>query len=277
MQIACPDCKTPITNNSNCQNCGWQLKKIDERVINLLPSNLTSEKINEDLIHLKNKEDFSLWRDLIFKKRFYIERLLNYWKDQFFDEKKKSFLEIGGGMCYISCVMKSLYPEMKVWATDVSPNYLSQKSSRLQDFFDVKIDQYAAVDGEHLPFPDNSFDIIFIAHSIHHIGNTESFFREVNRVLSEDGIFYGVDHIAAKWDKFYRRDAENAHKARGEPFGIHERVIRLSEYELDLKNAGIKKYKIKHEKNRKLKNLYEMKIKNYWSGVTVSISFNKNK
>jgi ubiquinone/menaquinone biosynthesis C-methylase UbiE len=249
---------------------------MSENVISLLPSILSKEKSNENLIHIENKRGDVLWRDILYKKKFYIERLLKHWKKNFLDDSKKSFLEIAGGYCYISCVIKSLRPDLTVWASDVSPSYLESKSSRLAAFFGVKIDQYAAIDAENLPFEDESFDIIFIAHSIHHIGNTEQFFREANRVLTRNGVFYGVDIAAPRLDYFYQKDIAKRALV-GEPLGIHERVIRLSEYINDLENAGIRNYSITHEKNKLYKNIIDLKWKNYFRSATIAITFRKNK
>jgi ubiquinone/menaquinone biosynthesis C-methylase UbiE len=275
MNLICPDCQSKLKEQINCLSCGWSSSSKSGKVISLLPSNLSKEKINENLIHVDDKRNDILWRDILYKKKFYIERLLKHWGKNFLDDSKKSFLEIAGGYCYISCVIKSLRPDITVWASDVSFSYLESKSSRLAPFFGVDIDQYAAIDAENLPFEDESFDIIFIAHSIHHIGNTEQFFREANRVLTRNGVFYGVDIAAPRLDYFYRKDiAKRA--LTGEPLGIHERCIRLPEYTHDLENAGVRNYAITHEKNRPDKNLIDLKLRNYFRGVTISITFGKN-
>ena len=276
MNLICPDCKSKLAKQIQCYTCGWSVSIISENVISLLPSILSKEIINENLIHIENKRNDVVWRDILFNKKFYIERLLNHWKKNFLDDSKKNFLEIAGGYCYISCVIKSLRPDLTVWASDVSSSYLESKSSRLAPFFGVKIDQYAAIDAENLPFEDESFDIIFIAHSIHHIGNTEQFFREANRVLTRNGVFYGVDIAAPRLDYFYKKDIAKR-TLTGEPLGIHERCIRLSEYINDLENAGIRDYAITHEKNRLDKNIIDLKVKNFFRGATISITFGKNK
>jgi ubiquinone/menaquinone biosynthesis C-methylase UbiE len=276
MNLICPDCKSRLAKQIKCPSCGWSASSISENVISLLPSILSKEKFSENLIHTEDKRKDILWRDILYKKKFYIERLLNHWGKNFLDDSKKSFLEIAGGYCYISCVIKSLRPDITVWASDVSPSYLESKSSRLAPFFGVKIDQYAAIDAENLPFEDESFDIIFIAHSIHHIGNTEQFFKEANRVLTKNGIFYGVDIAAPRLDYFYQKDIARRSMV-GEPLGIHERCIRLSEYIDDLENAGIRNYAITHEKNKPYKNIIDLKLKNYFRSATISITFRKNK
>jgi len=256
-----------------CTVCDWAGVDRDG-ILNLLPSVLSSEKQNENLIHIEDKEQSCIWKDLLYKKKFYIDRLEKHWKKHFLRDDAKSFLEIGGGLCYISAAIKHQRPDMVVWATDVSPEYIRSKSVVVGNFMDVKIDQYASVDAENMPFEDETFDIVFVSHSIHHIGDTKKFFSEANRILKKGGVFFGVDVIAPRLEHFYDDDA-NKRAQRGEPLGIHERSIKLADYKKDLDDAGIKNYVIKHEKYDGLKNLYSLKVTNLWRGVTVMIKFEK--
>ena len=46
------------------------------------------------------------------------------------------------------------------------------------------------VEGHHLPFPDNTFDLVTSVDTLEHIPDLPGFFREVNRVLKKGGRFY---------------------------------------------------------------------------------------
>jgi SAM-dependent methyltransferase len=48
--------------------------------------------------------------------------------------------------------------------------------------------QFHAVDANHLPFPDESFDIVYGAAFVHHLDEWSPFFLEVHRVLKPGGI-----------------------------------------------------------------------------------------
>lgn len=48
-------------------------------------------------------------------------------------------------------------------------------------------------DAENLPFPDNVFDIVTMHAALHHIPSPSNCFKEIYRVLSEEGIMY-IDH-----------------------------------------------------------------------------------
>lgn len=55
-----------------------------------------------------------------------------------------------------------------------------------------------SVDGQTLPFPDRSFDLISCNHVLEHIFETEKFVREIRRVLCDDGLaVISVPNIAA--------------------------------------------------------------------------------
>lgn len=46
------------------------------------------------------------------------------------------------------------------------------------------------VEGHHLPFPDDTFDLVTSVDTLEHIPDLPGFFREVNRVLKKGGRFY---------------------------------------------------------------------------------------
>jgi len=53
---------------------------------------------------------------------------------------------------------------------------------------------FCAVDACHLPFPDESFDVIYGCSCVHHIEDTGTLFAEVSRCLKPGGICRFLDH-----------------------------------------------------------------------------------
>lgn len=50
--------------------------------------------------------------------------------------------------------------------------------------------EYQVMDIEHIPFADNSFDIVIANMMLYHVPNLENGLAEVRRVLKKDGCFY---------------------------------------------------------------------------------------
>jgi SAM-dependent methyltransferase len=214
----------------------WPNRARQNRVIDLLPEVLDAEKINENKIHETVNDLVS--RDLLTKKRFYMDRFEKRWKKGIIRPETRSFLELAGGLCYISALVKLHRPDIEVWATDVAPLYLERKSVVTAQLFGVQVDQFAAIDAENLPFEDNQFDAVFIAHSIHHIGNIERMLQEVHRVLAPGGRFLGIDIAAPSNRKAFDADLKDR-AGRGDEHGIHEKSISFAGWADIVRVSGV--------------------------------------
>lgn len=83
---------------------------------------------------------------------------------------KKSFLDIGCGRGYLLNVIGKEKPNLSLTGVDVL------KHVPLDDA------EYVQGSAENLPFPDNSFDYVFAAHTIEHVRDMEAMVREMKRV-----------------------------------------------------------------------------------------------
>ncbi len=72
--------------------------------------------------------------------------------------------------------------------------------------------------GEQIPYPDDSFDVVFADNVLEHLADPESVFREVRRVLKPGGLFLG---------KTPNRRHYMAFIARLTPHRFHQFVNRL--------------------------------------------------
>ena len=158
---------------------------------------LVGEKVAEDRVHDEVGE--STWRRVIFGKS---ERM---WTFEHRDMPRlmahrptARFLEVGGGLCYASAVVKLAYPEATVTATDLSLNYLNNHAIRLGVFMGSPVDVYAAADAEDLPFPDESFDAIFSQMLLYRLADPFAALRSIRRVLAPGGIYLGIER-ASPW------------------------------------------------------------------------------
>ncbi|HKH41147.1 MAG TPA: class I SAM-dependent methyltransferase [Solirubrobacterales bacterium] len=101
------------------------------------------------------------------------------------DEPFGDALEIGAGTGYFSLNLVQAGLIKRATATDISPGMLAtleENASRLG--LEVKT---AAAEAETLPFPDESFDLIFGHAVLHHIPDLERAFSEFARVLRSGG------------------------------------------------------------------------------------------
>jgi hypothetical protein len=54
-----------------------------------------------------------------------------------------SILELGGGQCWASCIVKRLYPQARVTATDISPAAVASLN-KWEHIYKVKVDEVGA-------------------------------------------------------------------------------------------------------------------------------------
>jgi len=67
--------------------------------------------------------------------------------------------------------------------------------SRLRKARSLGLDVLQA-SGDALPFPDNSWDMIYIAHVLHHIANYQFVLHEIGRCLTPGGVVFLVETVS---------------------------------------------------------------------------------
>jgi ubiquinone/menaquinone biosynthesis C-methylase UbiE len=103
--------------------------------------------------------------------------------------KGRSFgdgLEIGSGTGYFSLNLLQLGAIERLTATDISPGMLKRLSNTAAAL-GLEVDT-VATEAEHLPFEDESFDLVFGHAILHHIPDLERAFSEFRRVLRPGGV-----------------------------------------------------------------------------------------
>ncbi len=101
------------------------------------------------------------------------------------EKTARCILEIGSGTGIYSQQILGLSPDRLI-ATDISRPMLDIAKNKLSD----KRLLGCVNQAESLPFADNSFDSVWAFACFHHVGNTQSGFNEVSRVLKKDGDFF---------------------------------------------------------------------------------------
>lgn len=238
VKLRCPDCGKalgPLAESVVCPGCGRQFAP-SGGVWDLRPATMASVKVNEDWVH--EEEGLPSWRRLFYHKRYWIEWCETLWFPTILSERTRTFLEIGGGLCYASALAKARIPHACVVATDVSPHYLRRHALRVGEIMESPADVYAAADAETLPFDDGQFDAVYSQIVLYRLPDPARALREIQRVLAPRGRYLGVERASPwAWPFFAREACQMAERARR--LGVSEQPIRYRDWEKILEAAGL--------------------------------------
>jgi SAM-dependent methyltransferase len=110
-----------------------------------------------------------------------LRKALGSWPDRPFGDA----LEIGAGTGYFSLNLLQAGAIERATATDISPGMLATLGENAKGLgLEVRT---AAAEAETLPFPDESFDLVFGHAVLHHIPDLEQAFSEFARVVRPGG------------------------------------------------------------------------------------------
>jgi SAM-dependent methyltransferase len=237
IRVRCPDCGKglgTLLGAPVCPGCGRRFAT-ESGVWNMLPTALDRVKRNEDEAHLA--VGLATWRRLFFHKRYWLEWCEARWVPEVVGEGTRTFLEIGGGLCYAAALAKARMPGGAVVATDVSPRYLRQHARRVGEILGSPADLYAAVDAESLPFEDGQFDAVYSQIVLYRLPEPARALREIHRVLAPGGRYLGIERASPWAPPFAGREAR-AMAARARAGGVAERPISYRDWQAILTGAG---------------------------------------
>lgn len=102
-------------------------------------------------------------------------------------QKGDRVLEVGVGTgIHAQHLLKQSYGTCSYTGVDLSTDMLDVARKRLHMYPDI---QLLEMDGEHLSFPDNTFDSVFISGTLHHLEDFAQGVAELIRVLKPGGRF----------------------------------------------------------------------------------------
>ncbi len=110
---------------------------------------------------------------------------------RFEEDIPAQLLDVGCGDGATEFFLQQYLPKIEVMAIDVSQKSIEiARSRKLPNVF------FNLFDGSTIPFPGNSFDIVFVAGVLHHISpqNQKNIILEIYRVLKPKGRVYIFEH-----------------------------------------------------------------------------------
>ncbi len=135
--------------------------------------------------------------------RRYLEFLSYY---ELFPAKKTGrILELGCGIGYQSAFLASVADE--VVATDLPEENAEshapgmKAAEDLHKSLNISNVRLVPCSAEELPFPDNSFDMVYSSHVLEHIPDQKKALLEINRVLKNNGLHFCV--VPTRAEKVY--------------------------------------------------------------------------
>jgi SAM-dependent methyltransferase/uncharacterized protein YbaR (Trm112 family) len=91
-------------------------------------------------------------------------------------------------------------------------------------------------DGEHLPFPNSAFDVVYCVATLHHALDLPRMVREMARVARPGGVVAGLN----EGTRGVGRSAENPDQAAEKAVGINEHVHTVWAYVAAFARAGLR-------------------------------------
>jgi len=102
-------------------------------------------------------------------------------------------LDIGTGAGHTCLAFAPLLAECV--GLDVTPEMVQVATGLAADKGMTNV-RFLQAEAEHLPFADDTFDVVTCRFAAHHFANVEQAMREVSRVLRPGGTFLLIDHYA---------------------------------------------------------------------------------
>ncbi|MFZ1256763.1 MAG: bifunctional demethylmenaquinone methyltransferase/2-methoxy-6-polyprenyl-1,4-benzoquinol methylase UbiE [Saprospiraceae bacterium] len=96
-------------------------------------------------------------------------------------------LDVASGTCALSIQAVTMYPNIKIAATDISLKMLQNGFHRIEKLGFQKNIEISVEDAEHLSFSDNTFDAVMVAFGVRNFENLEAGLQEMRRVLKPHG------------------------------------------------------------------------------------------
>lgn len=118
----------------------------------------------------------------------HLELILNFLKVQ----PGMKILDLGTGTGYLAFPLAKKYPKTDVTGLDIVEKALDENRNRAENGGITNL-QFVAYNGMEFPFEDHTFDLVVTRYALHHFPAIHDTFREISRVLKENGALFLSD------------------------------------------------------------------------------------
>lgn len=182
--------------NIQLTNTKTMLSLIDELQIE---NNMDISDIYTKFLQIQNRTNLQLQfetpdglktRVLFHHKHTHFEENFHEWMFNHYEFRiGDKVLEIGCGDGTLwQCNKNRIPKDIEITLSDISQKMIDESYLKLHDITQIKSYDYA--DCFHLPYDDESFDIIIINHVLMYFENLNQALKEIYRVLKKDGTLY---------------------------------------------------------------------------------------
>jgi len=140
-----------------------------------------------------------------------ISELRNLDLDRFIKKIDLTILDLGAGDGFLTSYLTEKFPQAKIYAVDNSKSMLSNTGKRENI-------TYIATESDNLPLENGSIDLVISLASFHHINKKDETFKEIKRILSEEGLFIIADVLDKTKTQEFFDTVVRAHCITGHDF-----------------------------------------------------------
>ncbi|MFH1521603.1 MAG: methyltransferase domain-containing protein [archaeon] len=189
-----------------------------------------------------------------------MSELKNLNLNEFANKDNLTILDLGAGDGYLTNYLAEKFPRAKIYAVDNSEAMLSSANKQTNVI-------HINSESDNIPLESSSVDLVVSLATFHHINKKAETLKEIQRILSEDGLFVIADVLdKTKTQEFFDRIVQK-HCITGHDFPfLNEEQVRglVNSNNLTYESSKLKntpwKFKTKEDMTNFIKNLLGLEI-----------------
>jgi ubiquinone/menaquinone biosynthesis C-methylase UbiE len=146
----------------------------------------------------------------------------------------KNVLELGAGQGWASCVLKRIFPHLKITISDISEHAIASRA-RWERIYNIKMDGAITAVSDKIPVDSESIDFVFCFAAAHHFVTHEATLLELSRILRPGGMaIYFYEPTSPRW--LYRLAVARVNRKRPD---VPEDVLVPRQISRSAQHAGL--------------------------------------